>query len=475
MMLEWSAAELSRAIHARKVAPSEVMAVWLAQVAAANGPVNALVSLRDPDDLVRQARALDDAAPAGWLHGIPFGVKDLVATKGLRTTWGSPLYADHVPVADDLVAARLRGAGAVIAAKTNVPEWGQGSHSFNPVFGVTRNPYDLSRSAGGSSGGAAAALASRMAWVADGSDMMGSLRNPAAFCNVYGFRPTWGVVPQDAEGECYLSTLSTEGPMARTVEDVARLLGVLAGENPEAPFPRAVPDVLSGLDRGIKGKRIGWLADWGGAYAMEPGILDLCETALRQMEEMGAVVEPLAPPFPAEKLWSSWVTLRAMLNAGGKRALAEDADKRALTKPETIWEIEQGLSLSAQAVYEASVIRSHWHAHAARLFQRFDAVVLPSAQVWPFPAGWRWPERIAGRQMDTYHRWMEVVIPASLIGLPALSVPGGFGVNGLPCGMQIIGRSGDDAGVLSIGHAWHRATEWPQRRPPVLASLSPSR
>jgi amidase len=445
------------------------MVAWLAQVHAVNPDLNAIVSARDPDDLMAEARALDDLAPAGWLHGIPFSVKDLVATKGLRTTWGSSLFASHVPAADDLVAARLRAAGAVIAAKTNVPEWGQGSHSFNPVFGVTRNPYDPSRSAGGSSGGAAAALAARMAWVADGSDMMGSLRNPAAFCNVYGFRPTWGLVPQDAEGDTYLSTLSTEGPMGRTVEDVARLLLVLAGENAEVPFPRAVPDVLSRLDRGIKGLKIGWLADWGGAYPMEPGILDLCGAALRQMEELGAVVEPLPPPFPAEKLWSAWVTLRAMLNAGGKRALAEDPAKRALTKPETIWEIEQGLGLTAQAVYEASVIRSRWHAHAARLFERFDAVVLPSAQVWPFPADWRWPEDIAGRKMDTYHRWMEVVIPASLIGLPALSLPIGFSGTGLPMGMQIIGRSGDDAGVLAIGQAWHRATEWPQRRPPLVA------
>ncbi len=466
-MLEWSASELSRAIHARRVAPSEVMAAWLAQVGRVNGAVNALVSLRDPEALMAEARALDDVAPRGWLHGVPFAVKDLVATAGLRTTWGSPLYAGHVPGKDDLVAARLRAAGAVIAAKTNVPEWGQGSHSFNPVFGVTRNPYDLSRTAGGSSGGAAAALAARMAWVADGSDMMGSLRNPAAFCNVYGFRPTWGLVPQDAEGDVFLSTLSTEGPMGRTVEDVARLLLVLAGENPEVPFPRAVPEVLAGLERGVRGCRIGWLGDWGGAYAMEPGILEICEGALREFEEMGAVVEVLPPPFPAEKLWRAWVTLRAMLNAGGRRALAEDAGKRALTKPETIWEIEQGLGLTAAAVHEASVVRSRWYAVAARLFDRFDAVVLPSAQVWPFPVEWRWPEVVAGRAMDTYHRWMEVVVPASLIGLPALSVPVGFVAAGLPMGMQIIGRAGDDAGVLALGQAWHRATDWPARRVPA--------
>ena len=245
---------------------------------------------------------------------------------------------------------------------------------------------------------------------------------------------------------------------------------MLAGENPSVPFPRTVPDVLATLDRGVKGLRIGWLADWDGAYPMEPGILDLCDSALRQLESLGAVVEPLPPPFPAEKLWSSWTTLRAMLNAGGKRALAEDPAKRALTKAETIWEIEQGMGLTAQAVYEASVIRSRWHARAERLFRTYDAVVLPSGQVWPFPAEWRWPQAINGTQMDTYHRWMEVVVPASLIGLPALSVPVGFSNTGLPMGMQIIGRSGDDAGVLAIGHAWHRATEWPQRRPPLAAS-----
>ena len=468
-MLEWSATELSSAIRARRVAPSEVMAAWLAQVAAVNGRLNAIVSLRDPEALLAEARRLDDAAPAGWLHGIPFAVKDLVATRGVRTTWGSPIWANHLPAKDDLVAARLRGAGALIAAKTNVPEWGQGSHTFNPVFGVTRNPYNLSRSAGGSSGGAAAALAPRMTLVADGSNMMGSLRNPAAFCNVYGFRPTWGLVPQDADGDTFLATLSTEGPMARTVADIARLLTVLAGENPEVPFPRAVPDLLSGLDRGVKGIRIGWLADWDGAYPMEPGILGLCESALRQLEALGAVIEPLPAPFPAGKIWSAWVTLRALLNAGGKRDLAEDPARRAQTKPETIWEIEQGLALTAQAVHEASVIRSRWFAHAARLFRRLDAVVLPSAQVWPFPADRRWPDEIAGRRMDTYHRWMEVVVPASLIGLPALSVPVGFGPEGLPMGMQIIGRSGDDAGVLAIGQAWHRATGWPQQRPPTLA------
>jgi len=463
---EMSASDLARGIAARQIAPSEVMADHLARIAEENPAINAVISLRDPDDLMAEARAADDAVPAGWLHGLPFAIKDLAATKGLRTTWGSPLFADFVPAQDDLMVARIRAAGAIIMGKTNTPEWGHGSHSFNPVHGVTRNPYDLTRTAGGSSGGAAAGLAARMLPVADGSDMMGSLRNPAAFCNVYGFRPSWGLVPGDADGETHLATLATEGPMGRTIEDVARLLQVQAGPNPEVPFDRPNEAFADLLNIDMAGKRIAWLGDWGGAYAMEPGILDLCEAGLRVFSDMGAVVEPVAPPFPAEKLWHAWTTLRAMLNSNGMRDRYNDPAKRAQIKPETIWEIEQGLGLSADAVYQASLIRSRYYAHMARLFARYDAVVLPTAQVWPFPAEWRWPQEIGGTRMDTYHRWMEVVIPVSLIGLPALSLPVGFGAQGLPMGMQLAGPVGADARVLAMGQAYHLATDWPGKQPP---------
>ena len=464
---QYSASDLSRMIDARKLAPSEVMGAYLAHMDAVNPGVNAVVSLRDTDTLMAEARAADDAPSQGWLHGIPFAVKDLCATKGLRTTWGSPLFKDHIPAQDDLLAARMRGAGAFFIG--NTPEWGHGSHTFNPVFGATRNPYDLTRTPGGSSGGAAAALAARLVPVADGSDMMGSLRNPAAFCNIYGFRPTWGVVPANAEGDTFLATLATEGPMGRTIEDITRLLQVQAGPNPEAPFDRPAGGYVAALQgASLKGKRIAWAADWGGAYAIEPGILELCEIALRQMEAMGAVITPIAPPFPAEQLWHAWTTLRAMLNANGFRARYIDRAKRAQLKPETIWEIEQGLTLSAQAVYEASVIRSRWYAQAARLFDTYDAVALPTAQVWPFAVEQRWPQTIAGRTMDTYHRWMEVVIPVSLAGLPTLSVPVGFGSNGLPMGMQLAGAVGVDTAILGMGQAWHEATDWPGKRPPAI-------
>ena len=468
------ACELARALRGGRLAAREVVAAFLDRIEATNPALNAIVTLRPREELLAEAEAADRAGPGGPLWGLPVAVKDLVATKGMRTTFGSPLHAGHVPVADDLLAARMRAAGAILIGKTNTPEWGHGSHTFNPVFGATRNPYDLTRSAGGSSGGAAAALAARMVPVADGSDMMGSLRNPAAFCNVYGFRPSWGLVPQDADGDTFLATLATEGPMARTPGDLALLLSVLAGPNPEAPFGRPAEDFAARFGGDLKGRRIGWLGDWGGAYVMEPGIVETCEAALKVFETLGAIVEPIAPPFPAEALWSAWVTLRAGLNAGAKRDMAADPAKRALTKPETLWEIDQGASVTMAEFYTASVTRSRWYARAARVFARFDALALPAAQVWPFPVEWRWPAEIAGRKMDPYHRWMEVVVPVSLAGLPCLAMPAGFSGAGLPTGLQLFGPTGADAAILGMGEAYHRATDWPGRRPPPLQPKPPS-
>lgn len=464
--MDRGAVALAADLAAGRIAPSQVMAAHLDRVASRNPALNALVSARDPDELMAEARALDGTAPTGPLWGLPLAVKDLVAVRGMRTTWGSPLFADFVAPSDDLVAARMRAAGAVFVAKTNTPEWGHGSHTFNPVFGATRNPYDPGRSAGGSSGGAAAALAARLVPLADGSDMMGSLRNPAAFCNIYGFRPTWGLIPGQPPAEAFVATLATEGPMARDVADLALLLDVLAGPSPLMPFGLPGQGFSARLDRDVGGLRIGWLGDWGGAFPCEPGILDLCRSGLAVFEGLGAIVEDVAPPFSAAELWDSWITLRAFLNAGAKRALWDDPVRRAALKPESAWEIEQGQTLAAAAVYRASETRSRWFARAARLFGDYDALVLPSAQVWPFPVDWRWPQRIGDVEMDTYHRWMQVVVPVSLAGLPCLACPAGFGPQGLPMGFQLFGASGSDAAVLALGQAYHRATDWPGRQPP---------
>ncbi len=278
-LTELDALDLSAAMAAGRVSAVEVMAAYLDRIERLNPSLNAIVSLRPRAALEAEARAADAGPRRGWLHGMPFAVKDLVDTAGLRTTYGSPLYADHVPAADELVAARIRAAGAIFIGKTNTPEFGLGSHSYNPVHGVTRNPYDLSRTAGGSSGGAAAGLAARLLPVADGSDTMGSLRNPAAFCNVYGFRPSLGVIPRDPVGDLFLHQISTDGPMARSVRDLAALLGTLAGPDPRDPHALpAMPDIPAALDRPLRdGLRVGWIGSWQGYYPLEPGILELCE------------------------------------------------------------------------------------------------------------------------------------------------------------------------------------------------------
>jgi amidase len=459
-----SAASLLADLSSGALSAVELMQATLARIDAVNGKVNAIVGLRDRDDLLAEAREMDKGPRRGPLHGLPIAVKDLVDVAGVLSTHGSPIFADHVPEKDDLIAARMRAAGAILIGKTNTPEFGLGSHTFNPVHGATCNPYDVTRSCGGSSGGSAVTLAAGMTALADGSDMMGSLRNPAAWNNVYGFRPSWGLVPPEPEGDMFLHQLATLGPMARSPEDVAFLLDVIAGPDPRQPHGVAAGP-FSPLRAGDPaGLRIGWLADWDGAFPMEEGILDLSEQALKALEGLGCIVEPVAAPFDAETMWQSWIDLRSWQVSTG---LAEPLANGSPLKDSAVWETERGLAMSAMDVHRASVIRSDWFRTAFELFQSYDALVLPSAQVWPFDVNIPYPTQIAGREMDTYHRWMQVVIPVSLIGLPALAVPAGFGAQGLPMGVQIFGPRGSDAKLLALGAAYHKATNWPQQFPPL--------
>ncbi|MDK3016304.1 amidase [Pseudodonghicola flavimaris] len=460
-----SATRLLADLAAHRLSAAELMEATLARIDAVNPAVNAIVALRDRDDLMAEARAADQAPRRGPLHGLPIAVKDLVDVAGIVSSHGSPNLANFVPKADDILAARLRAAGAILIGKTNVPEFGLGSHTFNPVYGATVNPYDTSLSCGGSSGGAAVALATGMTALADGSDMMGSLRNPAAWNNVYGYRPSWGLVPSEPRGDTFLHQLATLGPMARSPEDIAVLLDVIAGPDPRQPHGVPHQPIAPLEPATLKGLRIGWLGDWGGAYAMEAGILDLCDGAVKVFEELGAHVEELTPPFSSAALWDSWITLRSWQVGMGLAPLMEQPAQRAKLKDSAIWETERGLAMSAAEVHRASVTRSEWFRKAAALFEDYDALILPTAQAWPFDVDQPWPAAIAGRPMDTYHRWMEVVIPISLIGLPALAVPGGFGAQGLPMGIQIFGRRGADRQMLAIGAAYHAATQWPQKRP----------
>ncbi len=468
------AVALSAAIRAKKVSCREVMAAYLDHIDRVNPTVNAIVTRQDREGLMRQAEERDRQLAAGqwlgWMHGFPQAPKDYSATAGIPTTLGSPILEDNIPPKDAIIVERIKRSGAIIIGKTNTPEFGLGSHTYNNVFGITRNAYDQSRTAGGSSGGAAVALATRMLPVADGSDMMGSLRNPAGYNNVFGFRPSFGRVPFGPAAEVYYQQLAYEGPMARTAKDLAMLLSVQAGYDARVPLSiREDPAIFAQpLERDFTGGRVAWLGDLGGYLAMESGVIDLCRKALKHLEAIGCTVEETALGYPPERLWDMWLTLRAFLVAGNLNVFYADPRTRAMMKPEAVWEAERGAKITTGELFQASVNRSAWYAHVCGLFEKYDYLALPTAQVFPFDADIHWPQEVAGRKMDTYHRWMEVVIPASLAGVPAISVPAGFNAAGLPMGLQLIGRPQGDLAVLQLAHAYEQAAAKDIRRAPAL-------
>ncbi|MEM5430785.1 amidase [Cupriavidus oxalaticus] len=472
---ELDAVALSRAIHAREVSCVEVLEAFLAQVDRHNPRVNAIVAPADRDAVRTQAQALDAELARGDsrgpLHGFPQAPKDISPAAGMVTTKGSPIFAGQVTQSDAAIFERMRAAGSVFIGRTNSPEFGLGGHTYNPVYGTTRNAFDPARSAGGSSGGAAVAVALHMLPVADGSDMMGSLRTPAAFNQVYGLRTSVGCVPHGPADEVFFQQFSVAGPMARNVPDLALLLSVQAGFDARMPLTRRTeaPGAFTlPPARDWKGVRVGWLGDLGGHLPTEPGVLETCEQALDHFRALGCDVDAALPDFELERLWHAWIDLRSFSVAGANGALYRDPATRALLKPEAAWEIERGLALPGTRVYEALCERSAWYQALRSLFERFDYLVLPAAQVFPFDAELDWPRTVGGRDMDTYHRWMQVVVPATMAGLPALAAPAGFGPHGLPAGIQIIGPAQADAAVLQLGHAYDQAGGFSRVRSPWL-------
>ena len=468
-----NASELAGSIRNGNLSTIEVMEAFLDHIERVNPMVNAIVSLRPRRELLAEAQKADEkiasGEPVGPLHGLPVAIKDLAATRGLRTTFGSPIYADHVPGEDDIFVARMRAAGAIFIGKTNVPEFGYGCNSYNPVFGLTRNAYDPSRIAGGSSGGAAVALALRMLPLADGSDSGGSLRNPAAFNNVFGLRPSRGRVPANIV-DPFHGQFATDGPMGRTVADVAMLLSVQAGYDARAPLSLEKDDFnyedrLGASDRRF---RFGWLGDMDGHLAMEPGVLDLCRQACDLLQNAGGYVEPARVDFDPERLWQSFVTLRHHSIGGRHHDNYADPELRAMLKPEAVWEIEMSHRLTGHDIYQASVSRGAWYQAMLAAFETYDFLLLPAAQVFPLAADQHWPTEIAGRKMDSYHRWMEVAAPATVAGCPAISIPAGFNADGLPTGLQIIGRPRADLQVLQAAAAYEKICPWLGRLPDLL-------
>ena len=470
---------LSRAIHTREVSCGEVMQAYLARIRRLNPVFNAIVNLLPDEALLSQARERDAelarGMSRGWMHGMPQAIKDTGQAVGFATTFGSRLLLDAFASQDSLYVERMKAAGCIVIGKTNMPEFGLGSNTYNSLFGATGNAWDPALSAGGSSGGAAVALAQRLLPVADGSDFMGSLRNPAGWNHVFGLRPSQGRVPGWPKPDVWVAQLGSDGPMARSVADLAALLATQAGHDARAPL--SIAGGLAGLslppehDAGLRNLRIGWLGDLQGHLAVEPGILSVCEAALGRMATAGARVEPMALGFSPESLWDAWLVWRRALVAPFVAAVlgqSKTADARTQVKPEALWEHDTAQGLTFAEFMQASVVRTAFHTHLLDLFERVDVLALPVAQVWPFDVTLPWPKQVAGRSMDTYHRWMEVTLYATFAGLPAISLPAGFDASGrLPMGLQLVGRPQADAELLRIARAYEQTNaELLARRPP---------
>ncbi|WP_374292681.1 amidase [Paenirhodobacter enshiensis] len=466
-----SATELSAAIRARRLSCTEVMEAYLDRIGALNPQINAILYLRPRAELIAEARTADAELAAGryrgWMHGMPHAVKDLAEVSGLPTSWGSRAWRDHRSHVDALHVARIRAAGAIFVGKTNTPEFGLGSHTTNALHGPTRNPWNLAKSAGGSSGGAGAALGARLVPVADGSDMMGSLRNPAAFNMVFGFRPSFGRVPGSGKGDVFLGQLGTAGPMGRTVADMARLLGTMAGYDPADPLSLPDEDLTLHETADFAGTRIAWFGDLGRYLPFEAGVLDTDAKALKVLASLGCEIDPVVPEFDMNALWQAWLVLRGFAATPALTPLYANPETRALLGPQAIWEVETAMGRSSAELHAASVLRTHWYRTLCRLFERYDFIALPATQVFPFDVGQPWPTEIAGRRMDTYHRWMEVVIGPTLAGLPVAALPAGFSASGLPTGIQLVGKPRADRHTLELAQAYEWAAGLPVAQAPA--------
>ena len=455
------AKKLARMIRTRKVSATEVMRAFIARIEQVNPKVNAIVTFL-PEQALKKAKAFDRARPHdGPIAGLPIAHKDIVPTRGVRTTFGSPIYRDHVPTEDHVIVERLRDAGAIFVGKTNTPEFAVGAQTFNPIFGATRNPYDLSKTSGGSSGGAAAAVASGMLPFADGSDLGSSLRNPASFCNVVGFRPTPGRVPNWPFTNTW-DTLWSVGPIARTVEDTALLFSAMAGPDPRVPTTHAEPGKMFSrpLARSFRKVRVAWSRDLG-AFPVDRRVTRALEPARDVLKSLGCIVEDAHPDLAdADEAFQVQRAL-GFVEAYGELIKTQ----RALMKDTVVWNIEEGLKLDAARIAKANVLRAKVFDTMRAFLERYEFLVLPTVQVPPFPVDQPYVTEIDGAKLANYMEWMKSTYLVTATTHPAISVPAGFTDDGLPVGLQIVGRYRDDFGVLQLAHAFEGATEIWKRRP----------
>ena len=462
-----SAREMARMIRKKEISARECMEAHLQQIEKVNPRVNAIVTMIPPEQALDAATKADTLLARGEepgpLHGLPVAHKDLVLTKGIRTTFGSRVFKNFVPGEDDLIVERFRNAGAITIGKTNTPEFGAGSQTFNEVFGETVNPYDRSKTCGGSSGGAAVALACGMLPIADGSDLGGSLRNPASFCNVVGFRPSPGRVPSWPRQAAWFS-LAVQGPMARTVDDIALILTAIAGFDRRSPISIAEPaSIFAGpLSRDFKNVRIAWSMDIGG-LPVDPEVTRVIDAQRHIFEDLGCIPEEVAPDFSdADEIFQVWRAWHYDLMFA--ELLREHREE---LKDTVVWNIEKGMKLTGPETGAAERKRTALYHRIRKFMETYEYIILPVSQVPPFDLKQRYIEEINGVKMNTYIDWMKSCYYISTIGNPAISVPCGFTSGGLPVGLQIVGRHHDDLGVLKLAHAFESSTGFGKKKPPL--------
>lgn len=462
-LTELSAVELAAGIRERRFSCVEVLQAHLDRIEQVNPAVNAIVSLA-PEAALAAAAEADRGAPRGPLHGLPIAIKDLEDTAGLRTTYGSPLHRDHVPEHDSPIVERIRRAGAIVIGKTNTPEFGAGSQTFNLVFGATLNPYDLSRTPGGSSGGAAAAVACGMLPFADGSDLASSIRNPASFCNVVGLRPSPGRVP-DGAAEDGWDPLAVHGPIARTVADAALLLQGMAGPDDRSPIALADdPEGFVVAPADLRGVRVAWSRDFGD-LPVDPEVTAALQPARATLAELGCAVEDAEPDLAAAD--EAFDVLRALRFAGGYGELLDtDGDQ---IKDTVVQNTRLGLALTGAQVARAQRLRTEVFHRMRELLTVYDVLALPVAQVPPFQVDVEWVQEIAGVRMQTYIQWLRSCSRVTVSAHPAIAMPAGFTAGGLPIGLQLVGRHRNEAGLLRIAAAFEAATDAGRRRPAIGA------
>ena len=489
--LNLDARSLSQMLKSGEISAEQVMTATLDRIDDLNPKYNAIIALRDRSTLLEEARQCDrelqkyqqqsssnnndndnndNIGRRRLLCGIPIAIKDMANVVGLPTTKGGSMlhyYNNYPSVSDPFVQRMVEDEGAIVIGKTNTPELGVGSHTFNTRWGTTVNPYDTSKSAGGSSGGAAVAIATRMLCLADGSDMMGSLRNPAGWNGIYSHRPTAGMMDEDDSSVNPLPyPITTPGPMARNPMDVAFLLDIMAGND---KFDcEKVPEIPN-----VDGMKIAWLGNLN-LLPVEDGILPLCKQALTSFSSSHggvAVTDMRETPFDVGELWKSWTTIRSKIISGNFDYVPKQWLRLFLLvapiREELKWEVRRGLDITEEQCREAADIAMAWSMKLETLFSEYDALALPTSQVWPFPKERKWPKEIAGKEMDTYHRWMEITVPGSLAGLPCTTIPAGVGENGLPIGIQLLGARGEDAKLLKLAQAYCNAINLPGDNTPV--------